>query len=52
MRRRRGLFNGWWFDPVDGRRLRRPTRSELSAAPKLWASHADIRVGRAKGMRR
>jgi hypothetical protein len=37
MRRRRGLFNGWWFDPVDGRRLRRPTRSELSAAPKLWA---------------
>jgi hypothetical protein len=52
MKRRPGLFYGYWFDPVDGRRLQRATRAELARAYKLWAIHPDIRAGRAKEMQR
>jgi hypothetical protein len=52
VKRRAGFFYGWWFDPATGRRLQRATRSELASAYKVWATHADIRCGRAKEMRR
>jgi hypothetical protein len=46
VKRRPGLFYGWWFDPTTGQRLQRATRAELAAAYKLWSRHADIRAGR------
>jgi hypothetical protein len=45
MKRRPGMFYGWWFDPMSGRRLQRATRAELATAYKLWARHADVRAG-------
>jgi hypothetical protein len=46
VRRRPGLFYGYWFDPSTGHRLRRATRADLAIAYRLWAKHRDLREGR------
>ena len=48
MKRRPGMFFGYWYDPTTGRRLQRATRAELAAAYRAWARHADVRLGRAR----
>jgi hypothetical protein len=48
VKRRPGMFYGWWFDPATGRRLQRATRAELAAAYKTWARHADVRLRRVR----
>jgi hypothetical protein len=42
-----GLFNAYWFDQA-GNRLKRATRKEFAVAYRLWAEHADIRLGKVK----
>ena len=37
-------FRGFWFDST-GRKLRRLKRFELEELRRLWAKHADIRIG-------
>ena len=46
-RRAPGLFVGYWYDPLNGRRLQRASRREIANAYRLWAKHRDIREGRA-----
>ena len=45
-RRAPGLFVGYWYDPLNGRRLQRASRREIATAYRLWAKHRDIREGR------
>lgn len=50
MSRRRkspGLFNADWRD-MDGRKLSRATRKDFAIAYRLWAEHADVRLGKVK----
>lgn len=44
MRKRPGLFNGYWLTP-EGRRIRRVRRNEYAELYRLWERHADIRLG-------
>lgn len=37
-------FRGFWFD-TKGHKLRRLKRFELEELRRLWAKHADIRLG-------
>jgi hypothetical protein len=47
VKRRAGLFIGYWFD-LAGKKLKRVTRAELAIAYRLWSKHADIRIGKAQ----
>lgn len=50
MSRRRkspGLFNAYWLN-MDGSRNGRATRRDFAIAYRLWAEHADIRLGKTK----
>ena len=43
MKRRPGLFNGYWWT-LEGEKIRRASRADIAEAYRLWAKHADIRV--------
>ena len=45
MKRKSGLFNGYWLDET-GKKIRRATRRELAIAYRLWATHSDISTGK------
>ena len=46
VKRKGSLFEGYWRD-MNGRRMRRLTRSEMREVWRLWSRHKDIRDGRA-----
>ena len=43
MKRRPGLFNGYWRT-LEGEKIRRASRADIAEAYRLWAKHADIRA--------
>jgi hypothetical protein len=49
-RRRPGLFYEYWYS-LDGTKLRKATKAELTEAYRLWVVHADIREGMSRGDR-
>jgi hypothetical protein len=51
MKRRPGLFNGFWWT-LDGEKIRRASRADIAEAYRLWAKHADIRALSANPQRR